>query len=62
MATNYPNDYARRRYGELAAGFDRAVLLDLAAALARMDGDNAELARGMAAGLAELAQTKKNEG
>ncbi len=55
-------DYARRRYGELMAGFDRAMLLDLAAALARTDGDNAELARGMAAGLAELAQAKKNEG
>ncbi len=61
MARNYPNDfargyeYARRRYGELAACFGRAVLLDLAAALARTDGGNAELARGMAAGFAEQA-------
>ncbi len=68
MATDYQSDfargyeYARRRYGELAACFSRAVLLDLAAALARADGGNAELARGMAAGLAELAQAKKNDG
>ena len=67
MAEQYPSDfargyeYARRRYGELATCFRRAVLLDLAAALARTDGDNAELARGMAAGLAELARAKKDD-
>ncbi len=60
MAKDYPSDfargyeYARRRYGELAARFGRAALLDLAAALARTTGGNVELARGMAAGLNEI--------
>ncbi len=65
MAKDYRSDfargyeYARRRYGELAASFGRAALLDLAAALARTDGGNAELARGMAAGLAAMARADR---
>jgi len=52
---------ARRRYGELAAGFGRAALLKLAAALARKTGDGAELARGMAAGLTALARAERKD-
>lgn len=66
MAKQYLSDfargyeYARRRYGELAVSFDRAALLDLAAALARTTGGNTELARGMAAGLDEMMRVEKN--
>ncbi len=66
MAKDYPNDfvrgyeYARWRYGELADRFGRAVLLDLAAALARTTGGTTELARGIAAGIVEMARTDKN--
>ncbi len=68
MAKEYPSDfargyeYARRRCGELAACFGRATLLDLAAALARATDGNAELARGMAAGLDEMMRTEKSGG
>jgi len=68
MAKEYPSDfargyeYARQRYRKLAAGFGRAALLDLAAALASTDGGNTELARGMAAGLDEMMRAEKGGG
>jgi hypothetical protein len=65
MAKDYASDfargyeYARQRYGELAVSFGRATLVELAGALARTEGGNAELARGMAAGLAEAARAER---
>jgi len=55
-------DYARRRYGELAGGFSPQALLDLAAVLRRVAGGDAELARGIAAGISELVRANKAGG
>ena len=67
MAKDYPDDfargydYARQRYGELAARLGRAELLDLAAALFAATGGSADLARGIAAGLEEMARAGGRE-
>lgn len=55
-------DYARQRYAELAAGFGARTLLELAATLHKATGSNAELARGIAAGFAELARAEEEGG
>jgi len=55
-------DYARKRYGEPAAGFDPKTLLALAAALCEVTGGDAELARGIAAGIDDLVRAAKEDG
>jgi hypothetical protein len=54
--------YARQRYRDLAEGLGRAALLDLAGALRKTTGSDAELARGIAAGISEMVQAEKEEG
>jgi hypothetical protein len=49
-------EYARRRYAELAATNSAGDILELAAVLSRATGENAELARGMAAYYEEVGR------
>jgi hypothetical protein len=52
-------EYARKVYGRLMASANAQEILEMAEALSSMRGDNAELARGMAAYCRELAYRRE---
>jgi hypothetical protein len=49
-------NYAKRQFGRLVDSISNAELRELAIVLAKTTGDNAELARGIAAYFVELAE------